>query len=258
MRRAERSGVLRETSPERAPEKREGVISFHAHHEVRALPRALSERPLGLLLSWRTIFAQLGLIGREPDRYDGAGYGNLSVRVAPFPGERGRRSFLISGTQTGGSRCLKRSDFALVRAYRARSNEVWSEGQSYPSSESMTHGAVYDLSPAIRVVFHVHSPSIWNQRRGLRLLSTSDHIEYGTPAMAREVQALAQRGLLERGLFAMGGHEDGIISFGRNPAEAGQRLLEGLAQALAEESRGEGALCLGVLPGAPGAYLRER
>ena len=238
-------------SAEGSPEKREGVISFRAHHKDKVLPRAISDQTLGMLLSWRTIFAQLGLIGLDLERYDGAGYGNLSVRIAPFPGERGRRPFLISGTQTGGALCLKRADFALVRAYHARSNEVWSEGVIYPSSESMTHGAVYDLSPAIRAVFHVHSPSIWTRRSVLRLLSTPDHIEYGTPAMAREVQALAQRGLLERGLFAMGGHEDGIVSFGKSPAEAGQRLIETLAQSLAAESSLEGSLCLGVLPGAP-------
>ena len=53
------------------------------------------------------------------------------------------------------------------------------------------YGAVYDLSPSIRFVFHVHSPTIWRSRAQLRLPETSPDIDYGTPEMAAAISTLA-------------------------------------------------------------------
>jgi L-ribulose-5-phosphate 4-epimerase len=101
-----------------------------------------------------------------------------------------------------------------------------------PSSESMTHAAIYDLSPAIRFVFHAHSPVIWRQADVLRIPTTDPRVPYGTPEMAAEAQRLYYGSTLDaKRIMAMGGHEDGIIVFGQNAEQAGQVLVTYLARA---------------------------
>jgi L-ribulose-5-phosphate 4-epimerase len=96
----------------------------------------------------------------------------------------------------------------------------------------LTHGAIYDLSTHIRVVLHAHAPMIWRRARELRLPTTDAAIGYGTVGMAREVQRLYQQtALSERQILAMGGHEDGVIAFGKNAEEAGGILVQTLAAA---------------------------
>lgn len=210
----------------------EGVIKFshsHEERELRAGPHAeLAKR----LASWRQVMARTELVGQVEHRYGGAGFGNLSGRLNPPSLPQGRRRFLITGTQTGGVRILDCRDFCVVESYSLRSNRVQSWGPILPSSEAMTHAAIYDLSPHIRFVFHGHSPTIWRRRRRLRLPTTNEAIAYGTAEMAYEVQRLYRSSALsERRVLAMGGHEDGIIAFGHTAKEAGLALVAELAHA---------------------------
>jgi len=222
---------------------REGVTKFTAAHARGALPAAARE-VAGRLGAWRTILAQAGLVGRDPARYGGVGFGNVSVRLGPFPGSRGARAFLVSGTGTGGLRCVEPTDFTVVRSYDIVGNRVESEGPSRPSSESMTHGAVYDLGAHIRWVFHVHSPTIWRRAGELRLPTTAPGVDYGTGAMAREVARLARETTLhDRRVFSMAGHTDGVVAFGRDAEAAGAALLTTLAAAY-ERDFAAGPLCV--------------
>lgn len=187
--------------------------------------------------AWRRIFVETGLLGTDASRYGGLGFGNLSGRVAPPSQARGKRSFLITGSQTGTKESLSLADYALVRGYSICLNTVDSEGQSLPSSESMTHGAFYDLTPALRFVFHVHAPAIWQRARELRIPTSEESIAYGTPQMATEVERLYRAtSLSEVRVLAMGGHEDGIIGFGRSASEAGLAILSMLARAYKNKS----------------------
>jgi len=221
----------------------EGVTKFTAVHAERPLRAAEGERA-ARLAAWRTLLARLGLVGIDSERYGGAGYGNVSARVGPFPGGRGGRAFLVSGTQTGGRPCVTSTDFCVVRRYDIAANRVESEGPLRPSSESMTHGAVYDLGAHIRWVFHGHCPDLWRRARALRLPTTAPDVDYGTPEMAREVARLARETpLLESRVFAMGGHEDGVVAFGRSADEAGAALLSTLAAAW-ELAFADGPLCV--------------
>lgn len=217
----------------------EGVIQFEAHHQDCGLsPRRFGELACRLT-AWRAILVHTQLLGRDQQRYEGVGFGNLSGRVGAPSSARGLRSFLISGTQTSARFDVALDDFALVRSYDPRANLVESQGRVRPSSEAMTHGSIYDLSPRIRFVFHGHSPIIWQQRRLLQLPSTAEHVSYGTPEMASEVQRLYRETALPEGrLLAMGGHEDGVIAFGRSPEEAGEVLVSGLARAYERACRG--------------------
>ena len=210
----------------------EGVIKFAAEHDLRPLePRRYVDLACKLV-AWREILSKTQLVGQDPQRYGGAGYGNVSARLGPPSLGQGRRRFLITGTQTGGKAWLALDDFCAVDRYDYRRNAVESFGVTLPSSESMTHGAIYDLSPQIRFVYHAHSPTIWRRARDLRLPTTDRKVAYGTPEMALEVQRLYQTtGLAERRVFAMGGHEDGVVAFGHTPEQAGQAIINTLARA---------------------------
>lgn len=210
---------------------REGVIKFTPKHTTAPLPRDVE---LAALNGWRNVLFRLRLIGQDPNRYDGAGYGNVSMRLPVYPGDRGRRRFVVTCTQTGGVPVLDASHYCVVSEYSAETNSVTSSGPCLPSSETMTHGTIYDLSPAIRCVLHIHAKEPWEARARLRLPTTSESAPYGTPEMAREVVRLWQHGSLQdRRVLAMAGHEDGIIAFGRDADEAGGALIAVIAAALA-------------------------
>ncbi len=208
----------------------EGVTKFAAAHRPGPLV-PFAQECAAELLAWRAVVAALGGIGQDPARYDGAGFGNVSVRIPPHGAPRGARRFVITGTQTGGARCLSRDDLCVVERYRIKDNAVDSVGPAAPSSESMTHGAVYDLSPAIRAVVHIHCPLVFEARQALRLPCTQADVDYGTPAMAGEVSRLFRAGADQRQVFAMTAHRDGIVSFGRTLEEATQVLVSLLARA---------------------------
>ena len=207
--------------------EQEGVIKFALEFTPAAPPGRDS---ISELEKWRDILREHGLIGQDPVRYEGLGYGNVSKRTGS-PGEpRGHRSFIISGTQTGGLAHLQNSHYALVTACDTDNNRIVAEGPVRPSSEALTHGILYDLDEEIRYVFHVHSREIWGSASELGIPLTSPAAAYGTPAMAREVQRLfKETDLADRGIFAMGGHEDGVVAFGHTADATGRLLLEALA-----------------------------
>lgn len=203
----------------------EGVIHFVAHHQREALPE-LPDALCAQLLAWRRLVFDLGLIGQDPARYEGAGYGNLSVRL---PGG----GFLVTGSQTGGTRALTAQGLVVVDRVEVARNAVWSRGPVLPSSESMTHAAVYALDPGLTAVLHVHSPEIFGCAAALGLPLTSAEVAYGTPAMAAEVERLWRDGSLQKvGALVMPGHLDGVVSVGRDLEEACGRMVTLLARAV--------------------------
>ncbi len=220
----------------------EGVIKFRYQHTWQPLCRRRYRELAYQLIAWRAVLAQTQLIGQDPHRYAGAGYGNVSSRTGAPSSARGRRAMLITGTQTGGLAELGLDDFCVVERYDYRRNWVQSEGPIEPSSETMTHGAIYDLSPHIRYVFHGHSPMIWQRARALSIPCTRPDVAYGTPEMAEEVERLYRSSSLsETNILSMAGHEDGIIAFGHTAEEAGQVLLRYLTRAyvlICEERHG--------------------
>lgn len=208
---------------------REGVIQFALAHTSERLANAAVER-LPELLGWRWVLHQLAVIGEDTGRYHGLGFGNVSVRLPPYPGERGERHFVVSASQTGGVADPTTGDWAVVTGYDLARNRLSSRGPMPPSSESLTHAALYDLSPHIRCVLHGHSPEIWQCADDLRLPTTPADVPYGTVAMARAVVRLYHdTNLAERRVLTMAGHRDGVLSFGRDPDEAGSALVATLA-----------------------------
>lgn len=226
--------------------EREGVIRFQADH--RHEPLAAELAPLAAeLAGWKRLLTLLGVVGRDPDRYGAYAFGNLSVRVVAREAPPGQRSFLISGSQTmgdddagddGAGSLLTR--WALVERYEPAANRVESRGRVPPSSESLTHGALYDLDPVgggppVGAVFHAHAPELWRRAAELGLPATAPEAENGTPQLAAEIARLGAAGRLGGGVLVMAGHEDGVLAFDTTPSEAGRRLVAALASAAAPD-----------------------
>ena len=198
----------------------EGVIKYRLDYAPSALP---DDTNLDGLMRWFRRCRERELIGRDAKRYDGYAYGNISVR-AP-------RGFVISGTQTGGEPTLSATQLAWVIDFDIGANWLQAGGPARPSSEAMSHGQVYRTLPHVGAVIHVHSPVLWRSAADLALPTTLPSAAYGTPAMAAAVKAvLLARRDHSGGVFAMGGHEDGIIAYGSGIDDAGRRLFDCLAR----------------------------
>ena len=201
----------------------EGIVHFNLTFTPADPLPAARVRSLN---AWRQILYKLGLIGQHPGRYGGLGFGNISIRLEPVNSS----SFIVSGTQTGGLSKLYPEHYALVTACDPSTNHIVAEGAIQPSSESLTHGSLYRLDSTIGAVIHAHSPEIWLHADSIGIPATPRDISYGTPEMAESVCKLFNSTpVMSLKIFVMGGHEDGIISFGRNIEEAGLTLIRFLA-----------------------------
>jgi hypothetical protein len=206
----------------------EGVIQFQLAFEPGPPPAA---EALTELNAWRMIFRALGLLGQDPDRYGGFGFGNLSRRVRSP--DSGSNAFVVSGTQTGGLPELRPEHYVTVLECDASLNRVTASGPIRPSSESLTHGLLYQADPAIEWVMHLHSPEIYVCQATLDLPVTACQALCGTPLMAEEVARV--HGALfaqDPGLIVMGGHQDGILAYGTDAHRTGGLVVETLAKAL--------------------------
>jgi len=205
--------------------EQEGVIKYNLRFRESD---SLVDHDYKYLSYWHQQFKAAKILGQDPCRYHGLGFGNLSERL-------NQQSFLISGTQTGSKDKLEVDDYACVMHADFTKNCVESKGRVKPSSESLTHAAIYALDGRIKFVFHVHSPEIWQARDRLGIPQTDASVAYGTPEMAFEMQRLYETGAFAEGnILAMAGHEDGIIGFGFDAAEAGDVILRYLRIARAQ------------------------
>jgi L-ribulose-5-phosphate 4-epimerase len=179
--------------------------------------RALAAELVEDLNAWRNRLYDEGFIGYYPELK--VGFGNVSIR------EGDSDAFIISGTQTGHIPRTDRRHYARVLRCDIEANRVVCEGPVQASSEALTHAAIYALDGAIRAVVHVHDAALWNEFID-RIPTTSRGISYGTPEMAQEFRRLYdETDFANVGVAVMGGHEEGIVSFGAGLDEAAQRIL---------------------------------
>jgi L-ribulose-5-phosphate 4-epimerase len=198
---------------------KEGYYKFSASYSG---VMTLDEGALDGLNAWRGRLRMLGMIGAyESGELAGIGFGNISCRT---PG-----GFLITATATGQLPALEHRHYCEVVTVNLERNTVsfltLDKGIT-PSSECMTHGAIYAADEAIGAVIHVHHSDLWRQLMD-RYPTTSKAVEYGTPEMGLELMRLYRESdLPQRRVAVMGGHEDGIIAFGSDIEAAGQVLLD--------------------------------
>lgn len=208
--------------------EREGVIKYRLHFVEQSIK--LDSADLECFNHARGSMLHAQLIGCDPARYEGLGFGNLSVRL------EGSQHFVISATQTGHLSQLGINDLAEVTRCDAPSNQLWAQGLAQPSSEAMTHAVIYQCCARVRAVVHVHSPDIWYHGARLALPATAATIPYGTPAMATAVAQLVARysdkELAPAQAFVMQGHQDGVVALGADLQACTERLLA--LQALAQ------------------------
>jgi hypothetical protein len=183
----------------------EGTIKFSSQRRDGEVPRSAALEELNRT---RTALFDLGLIGVLPD---GIGFGNLSLRSAGL-------QFVITASATGADRELRHDQYSLVESFSIEANSVHSIGRLPASSESMTHGAIYAANAAVNCIIHVHSRSLFDWLLHHHGLATAADIAYGTPAMARAVAALVARQPALPVLFAMAGHQDGVVAYGADIA----------------------------------------
>jgi hypothetical protein len=164
----------------------------------------------------RTQLFDLGLIGTYPD---GIGYGNVSIRAS---GEQ----FVITGSATGALRSLQTEHFSLVERFSIEKNQVRSRGALHASSEAMTHGAIYAANCAVHCVMHIHSRNLFDTHLQKRALATPAAIAYGTPAMAQAVTQMVRGQTTLPVLFAMAGHDEGLVAYGSSVAGVLALLVE--------------------------------
>lgn len=179
----------------------EGYVKFDCEWILGPAPDGIDE-----LVQVRNRLYAMGLVGIYESV--GIGYGNVSQRIA------GTNQFVISGTATGGIPTADARHFCVVQHSDIARNHVTCEGPVAASSESLTHAMLYACAPAIQAVLHVHHRKFWDYLLAT-VPCTSEGVAYGTPGMAMEMKRL----LLESGnpataIFAMKGHEEGIIAFG--------------------------------------------
>jgi ribulose-5-phosphate 4-epimerase/fuculose-1-phosphate aldolase len=141
--------------------------------------------------------------------YDnGIGYGNVSRRYGS--------GFIITGSETGKKDNLELQDYCLIDSYNINFNYVRALGSIPPSSESLTHAAVYSASNNINSVLHIHDEELW--MRALNVMPSSNpDFSFGTRELAHDIQRmLMERSIVERGIIIMSGHPEGILLFGEN------------------------------------------
>lgn len=192
----------------------EGYIKFHpswVREELRNGPGIFKKLNL-----WRSRFYKYRLIGAYPN---GVGYGNISMRLDGS-------EFMITGTATGNIPVLSEDHYTRVIEYDIQNNSLTCQGPILASSESLTHAIIYDSMASIKAVVHIHDKKLW-EKLIFKSPTTSVNIKYGTPEMAIDIKRLLSSGCLRYSrIIVMAGHEDGLISIGRDLNEAAMAFLK--------------------------------
>lgn len=192
----------------------EGYIKFNTRWDKSP---ALPIRFIRNLNHWRDIFYDLNLIGAYEN---GVGFGNISARFGKSD------HFIISGSGSGRFNPLTTDHYSLVTKIDIEHNTLDCRGPIVASSESMSHGIIYESCRTVQGVIHVHHLALWKKLLH-RVPTTSHKAAYGTPAMAYEIlRLLRESDLRNNKIFVMHGHEEGIFTFGDSLDEAGEILLD--------------------------------
>lgn len=184
----------------------EGVIKFQLEH-VSSNALVLPESVWQDLQRCRDTANDMQVIGQDDALYDGYGFGNISVRLSD-------ETFVITGTQTGHKHTLEQGDYAQVLTYSLMGNALQAQGACKPSSEAMTHAAIYDAVADAQAIIHGHHAGLWQAAKTLGLCYTGADVPYGTPQMATAMQTLIQEAVTPQTTIVMLGHLDGFITWG--------------------------------------------
>ena len=191
----------------------EGYVKYTAEHKTGP---AIEVPRWTELNDARTRLHKLGLLGVTAG---GIGFGNLSIR---YQGNE----FLISGTATGAAPVLDLSGYCLVNSFDLRRNHVVTTGPIQASSESMTHGAVYQSCSETNCVIHIHSRKIFDKMILDNYSYTPKDAEYGSPEIALAIGVCVHDSGKNEGQIVLIGHDEGVIVYGPSVERAFNLVLE--------------------------------
>jgi len=182
------------------------------------------------LLAWRELMMRLQLIGQQPDRYAGYGFGNLSQRISDEQDKNAE--FIISASQSAHLSHENPAAWSTIDVVNFERFWVEARSKQPPSSETLTHAAIYAAEPKANWVLHAHNPEIWRNAKALKLPAIAEHVPYGSMAMTRAVAMLLQTHLSRPLVFVTLGHEDGVFALGATARDTGGLLVSYLSKAL--------------------------
>ena len=201
----------------------EGVIRFR----YRMLP-ARRQPPLAAFAAIHARGIDEGWLGRDPDRYEGLAYGNLSLGAPD--------GFWVTASQRIDRYELREEDLVFMPFAHGR-GVADAEGTHPPSSEALTHAAVHRAAPGAQLaVVHGHDAALWARGDELGWSRTSPKATNGSRHMAASVRGNVERAP-EGGALTMPGHQDGILLWGQDFAEIGARLDDAYARLRATGNR---------------------
>lgn len=185
---------------------KEEVIKFSYEFINQEVPKIDEIKSLNEI---RQVFFERKLIGVGKD---GISYGNISQRLS-------EKSFLITASQTGFKKILEPKDYVIIHNFDISRNKVLVSGINLPSSESLTHAAVYLANPLSMFVVHFHHKLLWTKFLSI-FPKTVPGAGYGSLELA---QSLYEIVLSEKGknnsIIILGGHQDGIIAYANQKEE---------------------------------------
>ncbi len=190
--------------------KDEGYIKFSLELIKTALPIDVSLYEINKV---REKLYNLGLIGAYSN---GIGYGNISIRY----GSTIKNQFVITGSATGNKDILYSKDYCVVTDFDIFKNKVVCEGAIKASSESMTHGAIYQVDANVVAVIHIHSRKLFDFMLKGNHPQTPKSAKFGTPDLAIAIAKLVKNSKKSSGIFVTAGHDEGIIAYGTTIQEA--------------------------------------
>lgn len=191
----------------------EGVIKFS--YECPDSHYLIPEMAFKLLNPVRQSLKNKNYLGVYPD---GISYGNISLRNG------NQNSFFISASDTGKLSLTSIKHYVEVISCNLHKNLCVYKGPGLPSSESLSHFIIYNQCPDINAVIHIHDNSLWKRLYG-KVPTSSPDVAYGTVEMVEEIITLLKNSnLIQKKILVMGGHTDGIISFGNTIDEAAEIL----------------------------------
>ncbi len=160
---------------------------------------------------WRDRLYEKNLIGAV-DNY--IGFGNISLRID------NTNQFIISGSATGLHKNLNKLSYAKVTDFDIENNFVRCVGGTKASSESLSHASIYANNSSVRGIVHTHHKKLW-EALFHKKPTTSEKAMFGTAELAREIEKLVKNhGTIDEKIIVLGGHEDGLLTFGSTLEEA--------------------------------------
>lgn len=198
----------------------EGYIKFELNWE-QVKPADMPDECY-YIIPWRDMMFNEGLIRWDYDL--NVGFGNISRRFGH------NNQFIISGSQTANVKVSYPDHYALVTKFDIEANKVWCKGPVKASSESMTHAAIYAHSKKIKGIVHVHDKALWEAIK-FKAPTSREDVPYGSPQMAKEIIRLfEEEDMGTKRIMAMAGHDEGVITFGKDLDEAVKVLREAMKE----------------------------